>query len=348
MPGTERWVRFTIGVVLTATGAYLLYRLRFVLVTVALSAMLAYAVLPLVELVSRIRLAGRPIPRLTGVTAVYVLLILLVAIVVRLAAGAVSNDVHRLAQHVPEYRDEVARALGDLPGMLIDSFPDDLRQAVQDAFSRAGTLLVDTLAKLAGATAKWLGLAAELLLIPLLAFYFLVDLPALKQELLQFVPASWRPRVLLSAGRLDRILAAYVRGQIVLMVVAAVVVWAGLIAVEMPFALILGLVAGGTRIIPVVGPFLGTIPIVSLAWLQSPTLGVEVLVFLVVVQLLESKVLLPAVMGRQLDLRAATIILSLLLATALFGPVGAFLAAPVAAAIKEIMTLAEGGFGERA
>jgi len=64
--------------------------------------------------------------------------------------------------------------------------------------------------------------------------------------------------------------------------------------------------------------------------------------------LLESKVLLPAVMGRQLDLRAATIILALLIGSALFGPVGIFLAAPVAAAIKEIMTLAEGGFGERA
>jgi predicted PurR-regulated permease PerM len=348
MPGTERWVRFTIGVVLTAAAAYLLYRLRFVLVTVALSAMLAYAVLPVVELVSRLRVTGRPIPRLAAVTAVYLLLILLAVVVVRSAAGAVANDVHRLALRVPEYRDEVARALGDLPGMLIDSFPDDLRQAVQDAFSRAGTLLVDTLAKFAAATAKWLGLAAELLLIPLLAFYFLVDLPALNQELLQFVPTSWRPRVLLSANRLDRILAAYVRGQIVLMVVAAVVVWAGLIAVQMPFALILGLVAGVTRIIPVVGPFLGTIPIVTLALLQSPTLGVEVLVFLIVVQLLESKVLLPAVMGRQLDLRAATIIVSLLIATALFGPVGAFLAAPVAAAIKEIMTLAEGGFGERA
>lgn len=348
MPATDRVIRFGIVLVLTAAAAYLFFRLRFVLVTIALSAMLAYAILPLVELVSRLRLAGRPIPRLAGVIAVYVFLIVLVVAVVRLAAGAVSNDVHRLAERVPEYREEIARALGDLPSAFISSFPDDLRQAVQDAFSRAGTLLVDALARIAGSIAKWLGLAAELLLIPLLAFYFLVDLPALKQELLQFVPASVRPRVLLTAGRLDRILAAYVRGQIILMVVAAVVVWAGLIAVAMPFALFLALVAGITRIIPVVGPFLGTIPIVGLALLQGPDLGMEVLVFLIVVQLLESKVLLPAVMGRQLDLRAATIIMALLIASALFGPVGIFLAAPVAAAIKEIMTLAEGGFGERA
>lgn len=348
MPATDRVIRFGMFLVITAAAAYLFYRLRFVLVTIALSAMLAYAVLPLVELVTRIRVSGRPIPRLAGVIAVYVFLIVLVVVVVRVAAGAVSNDVHRLAERVPEYRVEIAQALGDLPSAFISSFPDDLRQAVQDAFSRAGTLLVDTLARIAGAFAKWLGLAAELLLIPLLAFYFLVDLPALKQELLQFVPASLRPRVLLTAGRLDRILAAYVRGQIILMVVAAGVVWAGLIAVAMPFALFLALVAGVTRIIPVVGPFLGTIPIVGLALLQGTDLGMEVLVFLVVVQLLESKVLLPAVMGRQLDLRAATIIMALLIASALFGPVGIFLAAPVAAAVKEIMALAEGGFGERA
>jgi predicted PurR-regulated permease PerM len=340
--------RFGIVLVIIAAAAYLLYRLQFVLVTVALSAMLAYAILPPVELVCRLKFNGRPIPRLVGVIAVYLFLIGLVLVVIRLAAGAVANDVHRLAERAPLYREEIARALGDLPATLIDSFPEDLRQAVQDAFSRAGTLLVDTLARLAGATTKWLGLAAELLLIPLLAFYFLVDLPALKRELLQFVPASARPRVLLTASRLDHILAAYVRGQIILVVVAAGVVWAGLIAVEMPFALMLALVAGVTRVIPLVGPFLGTIPIVGLALLQGPALGMEVLVFLIVVQLLESKVLLPAVMGRQLDLHAATIIISLLVASALFGAVGVFLAAPVAAAIKEIMTLAEGGFGERA
>ncbi len=348
MPSTDRAIRFGMALVITAAAAYLFYRLRFVLVTIAFSAMLAYAILPLVDLVSRIRLSGRPVPRLAGVIAVYLFLIVVVVVIVRVAAGAVSNDVHRLAERVPEYRVEIVQALGDLPTAFISNFPDDLRQAVQDAFSRAGTLLVDAIARIAGAVAKWLGLAAELLLIPLLAFYFLVDLPALKQELLQFVPPSLRPRVLLTAGRLDRILAAYVRGQIVLMVVAAGVVWAGLIAVAMPFALFLALVAGVTRIIPVIGPFLGTIPIVGLALLQGPDLGMEVLVFLIVVQLLESKVLLPAVMGRQLDLRAATIILALLIGSALFGPVGIFLAAPVAAAIKEIMTLAEGGFGERA
>jgi len=110
---------------------------------------------------------------------------------------------------------------------------------------------------------------------------------------------------------------------------------------------VLALVAGIARAIPVVGPFLGTIPIVGLALLQSTSLGVEVLVFLLVLQVIESKAILPAVMGRQLDLRAATIILALLVGNVLFGLAGAFLAAPVAAAVKAILTLADHGFSEQ-
>jgi oligopeptide/dipeptide ABC transporter ATP-binding protein len=60
----ERWLRVTMGMVLVAAAAYLLFRLRFVLVTIALAAMTAYALLPLVEWTARVRVAGRSIPRL--------------------------------------------------------------------------------------------------------------------------------------------------------------------------------------------------------------------------------------------------------------------------------------------
>lgn len=345
---TDRWTRFTIGLVFTAAAAYLLYRLRFVLVTVALAVMLAYAVSPLVELVTRVRLAGRALSRLAGVSAVFVLLTLLGAAVVKLSAGAVGNEVQRLAAYMPVYREELGRMLDDLLAVVDQNFSADFRQTVQDAFSRAGALLVDALAGFVGVTARWLIHVVELILIPLLAFYFLVDLPGFKQELMQFIPTSLRPKVTIAARHLDRIFAGYVRGQIILMVVAVAAVWGGLSVMHMPFPLVLALVAGIARAIPVVGPFLGTIPIVGLALLQSTSLGVEVLVFLLVLQVIESKAILPAVMGRQLDLRAATIILALLVGNVLFGLAGAFLAVPVAAAVKAILTLADHGFSEQA
>jgi len=105
--------------------------------------------------------------------------------------------------------------------------------------------------------------------------------------------------------------------------------------------LLLGMVAGLTRAIPVVGPVFGAIPIVGLALLQSPGTAVTVLVFFVVLQLVESKFILPQVIGHELNLHAATILLALLVGDALFGLMGMFLAAPAAAFLKEMRALAE-------
>ncbi len=345
---TDRWTRFTVGLVFTAAAAYLLYRLRFVLVTVALAVLLSYAILPLVELVTRIRLGGRSLSRVVGVSAVFVLLTVLGIAVVRLSAGAVRVEIERLAERLPVYKEELSRLVGDLPALVDQHLPEELRQTLQDATARTGTLVVDVLAGFVRSTAKWVGHAAELILIPLLTFYFLVDLPAFKQELMQFIPASIRPKVAITTRHLDGIFAGYVRGQIILMVVAVSVVWGALNMMHMPFPLVLGLVAGVTRIIPVVGAFLGIIPIVGLALLQSPALGAEVLVFLLVLQVIESKLILPTVMGRQLDLHAATIIVALLVGNVLFGLAGAFLAVPVAAGVKALMVLADQGFSEQA
>ncbi len=345
---SERWIRITMGVVLAAAGAYLLYRLRFVLITVTLAAMLAYALLPLVEAALRVRVAGRPLPRLTAVIAVFVLVSLLITGMVSAAAGPMGDQVKRLAANLRQYRDEWGIALTRFRVSIEDSLPPDFRQTFEDALARASTLVVDALGHIVSATADWLAHVVEIILVPILAFYFLVDLPTLKHELLQFLPVGARRPVLLVAHRLDRILAGYVRGQIILMFIAGIMVWAILLLLRVPFPLLLGIVAGLTRAIPIIGPVLGAVPIVGLAMLQSVPVGVTVLVFFAVLQLVESKLILPLVLGRQLGVHAATIILALLLGNATFGLVGMFLAAPVAASVKEVLELAQQGFVEPA
>ncbi len=343
---SERWMRVTMGVALAAAGAYLLFRLRFVLITVTLAAMLSYALLPLVELAARLRVAGRPLPRLAAVIIVFVLVGVLFTGLLRIAAGPIGDQVKRLAANTRQYRDEVVTGFTRFRVSIEDSLPPDFRQTFEDALTRASTLVVDALGSVVRATAEWLAHIVEIILVPILAFYFLVDLPTLKGELLQFLPVSARRPVLLIAHRLDRILAGYVWGQIILMAIAGGMIWLVLFLLGIPFPLLLGIVAGLTRAIPIIGPVLGAVPIVGLALLQSVPLGVGVLVFFAVLQFTESKVILPLVLGRQLGVHAATIIIALLIGNALFGIVGMFLAAPVAASVKEILDLVHQGFAE--
>jgi predicted PurR-regulated permease PerM len=91
------------------------------------------------------------------------------------------------------------------------------------------------------------------------------------------------------------------------------------------------------EIVPIAGPVLAAIPAVIIAFLQSPTLGLWVIIFYTVVQQFENHVLVPIVMGRSVGLNPVVIILALLIGGSLAGIPGAILAVPVATVIVEII-----------
>lgn len=332
--------------ILIGIAAYLLSVLRFVLVTVILAAMLAYAILPLAEAISRLRPAGRPLPHLAAVTAAFVLVALALGGIGRLSAQPIGDEFNHFARNAGQYRREGATLLLRARTSLEQSFPPGFRHNVDAAISRAGDLLPVALSNMFHTTVRWVSHVVDLVLVPILAFYFLVDAPTLEREWLQFLPSASRQPAAVAGHRLGRILAGYVRGQIILMLVAGVVVGVGLALIGVPYALLLGIVAGLTRAIPIIGPVLGALPIVGLAWVQSAATGLTVLVFFVALQVVESKVIMPRVIGRELNLHAATIIVALLVGNAVFGLMGMFLAPPVAACVKELLDLAQRGFVE--
>lgn len=338
---TDRWLRFTMAMVVAAAGVYILYLLRFVLITLALAAMLAYALLPIVELVIRFPIAGRPVPRLGAVSLVFALIVLAFITTWHFAAIPISDQAQRLGQNLGLYRDWLNAFLAQARAFLDQGLPTDLRRAVVPALGQSGNLLASALEHVARTTMEWLSHTVEVVLIPILAFYFLVDLPVLKSELLGFVPSATRRPILEAASRLDRILAAYVRGQLILMAISGVVVWLGLSLIGVRLALLLGIVAGVTRAIPIIGPVLGALPIVGVVLVQSMDAAGAVLILFVALQLIETKVILPQVIGHHLQLHAATIIVALLIGNALFGLIGMFLAPPAAAFLRDLLGLFE-------
>ncbi len=333
---TERWLRVALGMVIAAAAAYLLFRLRFVLLTVALAAMLAYALLPFVELAARIRVGGRPMPRVLAALAVFVVVAAALVGTFHVAARPLAAESSRFAQNAKTYRDQLSAFLSTTRASVRRGLPAPAQARLDQAINQAGTLVVNSAGRMLQATARWLTHVVELVLIPILAFYFLVDLPSLSRELLGFLPTAWRPAARRAGQRADRIVAGYVRGQLLLMLISGVVVWIGLAILGAPFPLLLGVFAGLTRAIPIVGPVIGAIPIVGVTLLQSPNIAVPVLVFFVVLQLVETKFILPQVIGHELRLHAATILLALLIGNALFGFMGMFLAPPAAAFLKSL------------
>ncbi len=128
----------------------------------------------------------------------------------------------------------------------------------------------------------------------------------------------------------------WLQGQMLLSLIVGLLVYVGLSLMDVQFALAFGILAMALEIVPIAGPVLSAIPAVILAFLQSPTLGLWVLIFYTVVQQLEGHVLTPLVMGRTVGLNPVVILLALLIGGSLAGIAGAILAVPIATVIVEI------------
>jgi predicted PurR-regulated permease PerM len=329
------------AVVIAAAVVFILWRLRFVLVTVALGAMLAYALMPFVDNTVRLRPFGRRVPRLAAVLLVFLTAALLAWGFVHVTVGPLGAETQRFARNIVQYRDQIGATLTDMQRGLHRSLPAPLLPPVDRAIDQAETIALGAATGVIRSTARWISKGFEVLLIPVLAFYFLLDLPVLRDELLGFLPRQTRRHVLVAGRRADRIVAGYVRAQLILMLVSGIAVTIGLSVLRVDYPLLLGILAGLTRAIPIIGPVLGAIPIVAIAGMQSPGSAAAVLIFFVLLQVMETQILLPNIIGRELKLHAATILLALLIGNALFGVMGMFLAPPAAAFAKSLREMFE-------
>lgn len=187
----------------------------------------------------------------------------------------------------------------------------------------------------------------DIVLLPVLAFYFLIDGRKLKHEFVALLPRSRIPEALRILHEFNRIMRAFVVGQFILCLLAGVVVGAGLALLHVKYPIILGVVAGLTRAIPIIGPIVGGIPIVLLTLVTKGLgAGLAVLAFFTFLHFAESKFIMPMIIGDRMELHPAVIIVVLLIGgeiggLLIGGQVGAllgmFFAAPVAAIIRVLV-----------
>jgi predicted PurR-regulated permease PerM len=97
------------------------------------------------------------------------------------------------------------------------------------------------------------------------------------------------------------------------------------------------LLAALTETIPIIGPIIGAVPAILLAYLVSPALALKVLIFFLVIHQLENHIIVPKIMGHNIALHPVVIIISLLIGGQLMGIIGMMLAVPIAAILKVVL-----------
>ena len=130
---------------------------------------------------------------------------------------------------------------------------------------------------------------------------------------------------------------AYLRGQLLLSVIMAFVVFLGMWSMNIPYPLVIGLLAGVVEMIPLIGPIIGAIPPVFLALLQGTGVMAKVIIFYIIVQQLYGHFFMPKLMGSIIDVHPVAIIAGVLIGGQLFGIVGMMISVPLVAVLQVIL-----------
>jgi predicted PurR-regulated permease PerM len=192
----------------------------------------------------------------------------------------------------------------------------------------------------AGGVQRALSLAVDALLVPIYAFFLVLAMPAIRARLRESIPHRHRDQILGITGEIEKAVAAFFRGRLIISAACALSGVIGFLITDMigvgtPYGVLFGIGIGLATIIPLAGLLL-LVPALILTWLQ-PGAGPWDLVMVVgvyaLIQTVEG-VLIPIVMGRDIELHPVTLIVALLLCGKLLGVLGLILAVPIAATVR--------------
>jgi predicted PurR-regulated permease PerM len=173
--------------------------------------------------------------------------------------------------------------------------------------------------------------AMAVVLCIVLALYLLLEGRTLLAWLVSFVPLRYRPKTGETLDQSRDVMIAYMRGQVITCFVCGVYCYAVLVALHVPAALPLAVLAFIADLVPVVGTIAMTVPAVMLALTVSPARATIVVIAYLFYHLVESYWLIPLVYGRSMRLSTLTVLLAVTLGGSLQGVVGAVLVLPLVA-----------------
>jgi predicted PurR-regulated permease PerM len=332
-------VLFVIAVV--AAGLWMLSRLASVVLVLVLSTLFAYVIAPLVHLVRRpIRIAGRRrcLPRGLAIALVYLLIVGAVWAGGALLLPSATEQAEDIIAGAPAYTQSiVAWERGWTRQYARLRIPIELRRAIDrsalDASEAAITYAREALLTLV----RGLTYAPWLVLIPILSFLLLKDAASVMRIIIRALPKSGQLRGHRLVEELNAALAAYIRAQLVACVLIGTVCGIGFAVLGVPYAVLLGVIAGILEFIPLVGPSVVAVVATIVAALHAPGLALWVVGFLVILRVVHDYMIYPRLVGQGLDLHPVVVVLSVLAGAELGGIVGLFMAVPVVAMLAVIV-----------
>ena len=322
-------------VVGVALGLWALYQLAAVVFVLILAALFAYVVAPLVHVAEcETCITGQPrrLSRGAAVAVVYVLLAGSVTLGSVLLLPSVTEQVSDMIASAPMYSQSLlAWEHGWSKYYERLRMPPELRQGIDQAVVAAGNAAIESARELLLTAMSMASHLPWLILIPILAFFFLKDAKNIRRTIVIALPHRIQLRGHRLFEEMNATLAAYVRAQLLACVVVGVLCGLGFAVLGIPYPVLLGVLAAILEFIPFVGPLLLAALAALVGALHAPVLALWAFAFLGILRIVEDYVIYPRLIRRGISLHPLAVIVAVLAGAELAGVAGMFLAVPVVA-----------------
>lgn len=270
-----------------------------------------------------LRAIAEPVRRATSIGERWALLvaglgiIVVLGIVSYLFGSKISGQLVTIAERLPDAADSLTKQMPFLtiPELLRDT---SIGSLLMSAFSWGTTIF---------------GALFSLVVMIVAGVYIAINPLVYVRGFVRLFPSGTRDQISATLNDAGHALRRWLGAQLIAMIIVGTLIGVGLAVVGVPSALALGLIAGVAEFVPIIGPVIGAIPALLLASTESVDTVLWTLAVFVVVQQLESNLIMPIVAGRVVELPPAVGLFAVVALGILFGPLGLVLGYPLAIVI---------------
>jgi predicted PurR-regulated permease PerM len=308
-----------------------LYLAREALLLIYISALLATGFSPLIAFIERQRVIpiGARVPRWLTILVFYLVFLSVVT-------GIALMVVPPLVYQATDLWARMPASFSDVQSFLLAhhviSHPVTLGEAVSQAPASTGNAVATVLSTVWTVVGGIIGLVT----IFILTFYLMVEAESIMTAFARLFPADLRSDVIEAERQVARKVSAWLNGHLMLALVVGTLVAAGLFVIGVPYFYVIALVAALGELVPMLGPIVAGLVATGIALTVSLKLAAAALLYFLVLQLVESNLLVPKIMERQVGLGPVAVIVALMIGGAIHGIIGAVLAIPTTAILKVV------------
>ena len=325
-------------IILFVFGVYLL---RSVLMPFVAGIIIGYLFNPLVLKFEKLRIG-----RTASTFLVLFLCLLIVVPAVIAVVSLIDSQVSEFLKFLPQYVSAALKKSEPVLLSLQENFPafskEKVREFVQENLADALKLVGGVLRRLITSGYAFINLLSLILITPVVAFYMLRDWDHFVQKVDSLLPQAYRKEITTQAKAIDKIISAFIRGQLSVCLLLGSFYAVGLTFVGLDLGTLVGFIAGLISFIPYVGSIVGFVIAMGIAFAQFEgwIKIIQVIAVFVVGQFLEGNFLTPKLVGDSVGLHPVWVMFALLTGGVLLGFLGLMIAVPLAAVIGVLVRFA--------